>query len=182
MPTQRTPEGALQVPRGAQALPLRPPTTQTREEGIFANLRRAVPKPLAREARKNAWILAATWRLVDERVSARRDIAKDQGLIWRLERAIKESLREDRQRRAEEAGAELETLMGSDPPLHREDWQRIKGWYKAVVNCAPPPAWVTLEQITVERVGLYSYVPPPGTKIPISAEPLPVENLVPTED
>ena len=35
-------------------LPLQPPTTLTREDGIFAALRRAVPKPMAREARKNA--------------------------------------------------------------------------------------------------------------------------------
>ena len=29
---------------------------------------------------------------------------------------------------------------------------------------------------------LYSYVPRPGANIPISVEPFPVENLVPTED
>ena len=29
---------------------------------------------------------------------------------------------------------------------------------------------------------LYSYVPPPGENIPISVEPLPVDNSVPTED
>ena len=29
---------------------------------------------------------------------------------------------------------------------------------------------------------LYSYVPPPGANIPISVEPFPVDNLVPTED
>ena len=29
---------------------------------------------------------------------------------------------------------------------------------------------------------LYSYVPPPGANIPVSEDPLPLENLVPTED
>ena len=67
--------------RGHKRLPLRQPTAPTREDGIFAALQRAVPKPLAREARKNAWISAATWRLVYERASARRDLTKDQALI-----------------------------------------------------------------------------------------------------
>ena len=72
--------------------------------------------------------------------------------------------------------------MGSDPPIPREAWHRIKGWYMSDVDRAPPPDWVTLEWITVERVELYSYVPPPGTNIPISVQPFPVEYSVPTED
>ena len=148
--------------------PLRPPTTPTRKEGIFSALRRAALKPLTRDVRKNAWISASTWRLVDKRVSARRNIAKYQALIWRLGRAIKASLRDVRQHQAEEAGAEVEALMGSDPPLQREAWHWIKGWYTAAFECSPPLARVTLKQITAEQVELYSYVPPPGANIPIS--------------
>ena len=76
----------------------------------------------------------------------------------------------------------METLLGLDPPLHQEAWHRIKGWYQAAVDRDPPPAWVTLKQITSERVELYSYVPPPGANIPISVEPFPVDDSVPTED
>ena len=122
------------------------------------------------------------WRLLDERVSARRDITKDQALIRKLGRAIRASLRKDRKRRAEEAVAEVEALLGSDPPLHREAWYHIKRWYKAAVECAPPPAWITLKRITAERVELYSYVPPLGTNISISVQPFPVDDLVPKED
>ena len=153
---------------GRKRLPILPPTALTREDGIFLALWRAVPKLLARDARKNAWISEAMWRLVYKRVSARQDPLKYQVLIWRLGRAIAASLKDDRRRRAEEAGVEVETLLGSDPPLHREDWHRIKGWYRAAVERAPPPARVTLERITAERVELYSYVPTPGENIPIS--------------
>ena len=73
-------------------------------------------------------------------------------------------------------------LLGSDPPMPREAWQRLKGWYKAAVDRAPPPAWVTLEQIKVERVDLYRYVPYPGTNIPIYVKPAPVDDSVPTKD
>ena len=52
--------------------------------------------------------------------------------------------------------------MGLDTPLHQESCHWIKGWYKAVVDCAPPRTQVTLEGITAERGELYSYVPPLG--------------------
>ena len=162
---------------GRKRLPLRPPPAPTREDRIFAALRRAFPKPQAREARKNVWISATTWRLVYERVSALWDISKDQALIWRLGHAIKESLREDRKRRAEEAGADVETLLGSDPPLYREAWHRIKGWYKAAVDRDPPPARVTLERVTVDRLELYSYVPPSRNKHPHFRAAVPVGQL-----
>ena len=102
--------------RGRKRLPLCPPNEPTREDTLFAALLRDFPKPRAWEAQKNAWILATTWRLINERVSARRDIAKDHDLIRRLGRAIRAVLRTDRKRRAEEAEAEVEALLGLDPP------------------------------------------------------------------
>ena len=119
-------------------LPLRPPTTPTREGRLFADLCRAILKPKAREARKNACILAYTWSIVDKRVSARQDPARYQAHIWRLGRAINASFREDSRQWTEEAGAEIERLLGVDPPLHKEVWQRMKGWYRYEVNCVPP--------------------------------------------
>ena len=128
------------------------------------------------------WISEAMWRLVDERVSARRDPAKDQALIWRLVCAIAASLKGDRRRRAEEAGKEVDMLLGSDPSLQWEAWHRLKGWYWAVFDRALSPAWVTLERIMAERVDLYSYVPPLGKNIPIYVETLPLDDSVPMED
>ena len=93
--------------RGRKKLPLKPPTEPIREDKVFAALRRAVPKPRAREARKNEWISTETWRLVDERVSARRDPMKGQTIRRRLGRTIEASLKADRRRRTEEAGAEM---------------------------------------------------------------------------
>ena len=83
------------------------------------DLWRSVPNSQARDARKNAWILEATWKLVDERVSARQDPAKDQSLIQRLGRAITASLKGDRRRRSEEMGGEMEALLGLYPPVSR---------------------------------------------------------------
>ena len=58
----------------------------------------------------------------------------------------------------------------------------MKGWYRAAVDCASPPNRVTLKWITEERVDLYRHIPPQGENIPISFEPLLVEDLVPTEE
>ena len=96
-------------------------------------------------------ISTETWILVDERVSARRDPAKGQTNRRRLGRAIKASLMADRRRHAEEAEAEVEALMGAEPPLIQVAWHRIEGWYKAAVDRAPPPSRVTIERITAER-------------------------------
>ena len=166
---------------GRKKLPLRPLAAPTREEGIFAALRRAVPRPHARERRKNGWISEYTWRLVDERFSARSKTT-DQSRIWRLSQAITASLKGDRKRRVETAVEEVETLLGADPPIPREAWRRLKGWYKAAVDRAPPPARPTLERITAERVDLYSYVPSPGENIPVTVRPVQVDNSVPTEE
>ena len=134
--------------------PLCPPTTLTREDRIFAELQRAIPKPKVREARKKAWISVDMWRLIDERVSAQRDIARDQSHIRRLSRAINVRLKEGRSRRTEEAGEEVERSLRADTPLYKEEWHWMKGWYQATFDCAPLPARVTLDRITAEWVDL----------------------------
>ena len=88
--------------RGRRKMPLRPPTEPTRKYGIFAALRRAVPKPHTRDRHKNAWISGETWRLVDDRVSARRGVGV-KTRIRRLGRAIRSSLQGNRKRSVETA-------------------------------------------------------------------------------
>ena len=124
---------------GRRKLPLRPPTEPTREDGIFAALRKAVPKSHGSDQHKNEWISEETWRLVDKRVSAQRGTVVHRR-IRRLGRAIKASLQGDRKRRVETAGQEVETLLEEDPPNSKEAWRKLKGWYKAAFNQAPPPA------------------------------------------
>ena len=77
---------------------------------------------------------------------------------WRLGEEVKKSLSEDRRRQADEAGAEVEALVKADPPLIQEAWYRLKGWYKAAVDRAPPP----LERSSSGRRSLVncSLVPP----------------------
>ena len=100
---------------GRKKLPLQPPTEPTREDGIFAALRMAVPKPHSRERLKNEWISEETWRLVNERVSAQRGVGV-KAKIRRLSREIAASLKGDQKRRVETAVEKVETLLGSNLP------------------------------------------------------------------
>ena len=56
--------------------------------------------------------MATIWRIVDKIVSVLRYLAKDKALVQRLGRAIRASMKTDRRRRAEEAWAEVEALLG----------------------------------------------------------------------
>ena len=56
---------------GHKQLPLRPPAEPTQEDGIFAALQRDIPKLHAMKRRKNGWSSEYTWRLLNERISAR---------------------------------------------------------------------------------------------------------------
>ena len=134
-----------------------------------------------REAIRNAWISETTWRLIDERISARRDPRYGQAFTRRLRKEIKKSLAEDRRRRADEAGAEVEALVKAHQPLIQEAWYRLQGCYKAAADQAPPPARSTLNRITAERVALYIRAPPLGDSIPVDIEPFAVEDGVPEE-
>ena len=118
--------------------------------------------------------------LIDTRVSAHQETAWDQSLIRHFHRVINTILQADHQRRTKEVGGKIETILFTNLPLHKESWYWMKGWYKASVDCAPPPAQVTFERITVELVYLYLQVPPPGDNIPISVKLFQVEDLVPT--
>ena len=64
----------------------------------------------------------------------------------------------------------------------KEAWRRLKGWYKAAVNRAPPPSRATLERITAERVDLYSYVPSLRENIPVTVRPVKLDDSVPMEE
>ena len=92
-------------------IPLQPLTTLMREDGIFADLRRAIPKPKAWEAQNNSWILAGMWWIVDTIVYTCQDPVQDQALIPHLSREINMNLKADRRRKTEKLGGEIDALV-----------------------------------------------------------------------
>ena len=59
---------------------------------------------------------------------------------------INKILKADQCWRTEEEGVEIETLLDSDPPppLPKEAWRHMKGWYKSADNHGSPSAQITL--------------------------------------
>ena len=92
------------------------------------------------------------------------------------------SLKGDRRKMVEDGGKDVEALLGEYPPIAKEAWRRMKGWYRAAANRGPPPDRATIERITAERVELYSQVPSPGDNIPVTVKPTEIDDSVPTED
>ena len=81
---------------GRKLWPVRPPREPTRTDQLFAALQRAVPRAQPRKARLNTWISESTWRLINERVSARRDPRYGQAYKRRLGKAVQRSSLIDR--------------------------------------------------------------------------------------
>ena len=119
--------------------PLCNPTTPTKWGGIFVSLRWTIPNTKSQEGRNNTWILVDTRRIVDTRVSVRQDPAHNQGLLGCLSRQIAAILKEDWHQRVETARGNMEDLLTSEPPLQKEAYNHMKGWYKVASGCASPP-------------------------------------------
>ena len=63
----------------------------------------------------------------------------------------------------------------------------MRGWYRDAADRPPPPplppARISLETLTAERVELYAHVPLSGRPIPIEVAPFPVyDNITVEED
>ena len=84
------------------------------------------------------------------RVSMRREPGRYQAQIRLLGREIRASLKEERRRWAETLREDIEQLLNGDLPLSQKSWRRMRGWYRAVVDHAQPPAQVTLKRITTD--------------------------------
>ena len=112
---------------GRKRWQVRPPTKPTQVDKLFSALRGAVPKAQRRAARRNMWKSEETWRLINKRVSVRQDPRKGQAIKRQLGRAVKAILAADRKWITEEAGAEVEALVGADPPLIQDAWHHIQG-------------------------------------------------------
>jgi hypothetical protein len=168
---------------GRKRFPLRIPTARPlkKPESLFEDLRLSAEKQETEKRRVASWISAETWGLVDTRTSLRREVNHDRAAIRCLDRAVKASLKADRKRRVEVAGANVEAFLMADPPDLQAAWNAMKGWYRDAGDRAPPPARSTLEKVTTERAALYRKEEPPGDPIPIMVEPVEVPDDVPDE-
>ena len=75
----------------------------------------------------------------------------------------------------------MKDLLTSEPPLHKEAWYHMKGWYNFAASRVSLPVQLNIERITAERVTLHHHIPPMGDNIPIYVDPFLLDGLVPME-
>ena len=91
------------------------------------------------------------------------------------------SLQKDRKQHADKYGSEVEALLKLDPPLTKEAWIQMRGWYHDVEYFSPTPSRVTITQMTAEILELYRRVTPPMRIILVALDPLPIGKSVSEE-
>ena len=128
--------------------------TPDKADRMFAELRRAIPKPYQKERHRQAWIPPETWSLIDTRIESRHQ--RYQQSSRALSRAIEAEIQGDQHKQTAKAGSTVEYLLTSDwpltnRPLIREAWIGMQGWYKEAVDSPPPPARVALATMIMEK-------------------------------
>ena len=131
--------------------------------------------PSRQERPHQAWISPETWRLIYTMIPELWSRDSEQQHIRAISQQIKASLQDDRQRRSAEAGYADESLLASEPPLIREAWIRMKGWYKDAITPYHPPTRVTIKRTEAERVDLYQ-------NTPIGVTPFHIKESVPDNE
>ena len=67
------------------------------------------------------------------------------------------------------------------PPLVKETWIWLRGWYRETKDLPPPPALMVIVRMTEEMVDLYLRFPLTGRSIPVALDPFPVDDLIPED-
>ena len=168
--------------QGRRRLPLQTPKWGPLKlvDAVFQELKSwREPRPQGPRPRPN-WISPATLRLLDQRCALRRNRSHDRTLARQLTRQINTSLTADRKARTETAGSEIETALARNEP--QEAWNIMKRWYRHAGDRPPKPSRDDLQQVTAERIHLYTRVPPQGPPIPIHVQATPVLDTAPTDD
>ena len=127
---------------------------------LFSYLNTQIPKPPLHERVRRDWISDDMWAAMYARVTTLQE--GGQWTVRQLSRRIRAGLSTDWKRQVEEADCTIESLLVSDPPLVRWAWVRMRGWYRYSANRPPPPACLSLENLTVELAEIYTHVPLPG--------------------
>jgi hypothetical protein len=131
------------------------------------------------KTKRSIWILITTWNLIDKCAFAVRWQQPDE-VIHSLSKAIQQSLRKDRCRRAEKVSQEIETKFQSGN-VHGA-FELLCGWYRKCDGKSPRPTHKDLNLIQSQFRNLYRKVDPSGDPLPTHVSPAPVNDSILDED
>jgi outer membrane PBP1 activator LpoA protein len=128
--------------------------------------------------RQNSWISETTWRLIDQKASARKN--GDTQRSKEIAKELNHSLKKDRESRTDKVAVEIESLLVNNDP--KGAFERLKCWYKQRSGHVPKPTYKDAEVTREEYEKLFSTETPPGEDIPIHISPTPhVDDTPPSE-
>ena len=149
------------------------PEQQNKADQLLAELTAAVARPKKQDNnRVGSWISEKSWRLMDERLEAKRH--------WHTERAtelgkeLRKSLRKDRQSRIDQAALSIETYLQARD--NRRAYGVLQGWYKQSTGHVPKPTFRDEKRTRLEFETLFTEREPPGDPIRIHIDPRPTIN------
>jgi hypothetical protein len=147
--------------RRTQQFPISLPCGPRKQlDAEYEELQRDVVRPPLRECPANSWITTKTWKLVNHRPMLHRKGMLSQTVARGLGRQVKAQLAADHIKRAKNTASTIEGCLAVGDFV--EAWHNLKVWYRSVENRAPKACPETLASQTVERVELYTVVPPQG--------------------
>jgi hypothetical protein len=135
---------------------------------MFERLRLDVVAPPKMAQPRNSWISAPTWALINRRATLRQQGKLSKRMTRLLGHQITSGLKGDKRQRAANVAGDIEGLLASGET--KEEWQCLKGWYKAASDTAPAASPMSLAAQTAKRIDLYRKVPPPGNPLPIHVD------------
>ena len=151
---------------------------------MYAELKASIHIP-PRTPRSNPpqWMSANTLRLLDTRAALRRNKHHSRQQARVLTRQIKQSLKADWRKRAEDAAQAIGACLHSDTPDLQQAWNILKRWYRHATARQPKPSREDLTTITAEYTTLYTAETPspPGHPIPVHVAPFPINDANPTD-
>ena len=115
---QRPQRSHKRYPQGRRTFPLTAtPGPHTYVDSLFqAAISNSEGIPKQKQSKRPTWLSPETIRLMDQRCSFRRNPLHDQAEARRLTRLINQSIKCDRKKRTEEAGAAIQSTLNSDDP------------------------------------------------------------------
>ncbi len=132
------------------------------------------------------WFSPKTIQLMDTRCALRRNPKHSRTLARQLTRETNASIKIDRPKRCEDAGARIAACFPDD---HQESadlqgaYNILQAWYKHSGDRPPKPSRQDLESRTEEFATPHAATPPPGDPIPCSLpSPYDIDDSIPSRD
>ena len=129
---------------------------------------------------QSPWISGSTWRWSDRLTALRRLQPDDYATRRILQQRFRKSLKEDRARRTQLAGASIEGSLNAGEI--KTAWGSLKVWYNHTGNRPPKPSREALDRVTQTWETLYQEEDAPGDPLPIHVTPFEVNDNQPTEE